>query len=107
MANERITEGFVRDHFKNDGFEKRKHLGRIDARNRYTDLKDKFLYAYRNNDVVPGLSARQEVGVDDEWCAEAYMETDYSTLCENDFISTIKKYVAYKFLNDEEAVPTI
>lgn len=94
-------------YFKDDGFEKRKHLGRIDARNRYTALKDKFLYAYRNNDVVPGLSARQEVGVDDEWCAEAYMETDYSTLCENDFISTIKKYVAYKFLNDEEAVPTI
>ena len=94
-------------YFKDDGFEKRKHLGRIDARNRYAALRDKFLYAYHNNDVVPGLSARQEVGVDDEWCAEAYMETDYSTLCENDFISTIKKYVAYKFLNDEEIVPTI
>ena len=94
-------------YFKDDGFEKRKHLGRIDARNRYAALRDKFLYAYRNSDVVPGLSARQEVGVEDEWCAEAYMETDYSTLCENDFISTIKKYVAYKFLNDEEIVPTV
>ena len=57
--------------------------------------------------MVPGMSARQEIGVEDEWCAEAYMETDYSTLCENDFISTIKKYVAYKFLNDEEVIPTI
>lgn len=84
-------------YFKDDGFEKRKHLGRIDARNRYAALRDKLLYAYRNNDVVPGLSARQEVGAEDEWCAEAYMETDYSTLCENDFISTIKKYVAYRF----------
>lgn len=94
-------------YFKDDGFEKRKHLGRIDARNRYTALRDKLLYAYRNNDVVPGLSARQEVGAEDEWCAEAYMETDYSTLCENDFISTIKKYVAYRFLNDEKIIPTI
>lgn len=94
-------------YFKDDGFEKRKHLGRIDARNRYAALRDKLLYAYRNNDVVPGLSARQEVGAEDEWCAEAYMETDYSTLCENDFISTIKKYVAYRFLNDEEIIPII
>lgn len=60
-------------YFKDDGFEKRKHLGRIDARNRYAALRDKLLYAYRNNDVVPGLSARQEVGAEDEWCAEAYM----------------------------------
>ena len=94
-------------YFKDDGFEKRKHLGRIDARNRDATLRDKLLYAYRNNDVVPGLSARQEVGAEDEWCAEAYMETDYSTLCENDFISTIKKYVAYRFLNDEEIIPII
>lgn len=82
-------------YFKDDGFEKRKHLGRIDARNRYAALRDKFLYAYRNSDVVPGLSARQEVGVEDEWCAEAYMETDYSTLCENDFISKIRAYAAF------------
>ena len=53
-------------YFKDDGFEKRKHLGRIDARNRYAALRDKLLYAYRNNDVVPGLSARQEVGAEDE-----------------------------------------
>lgn len=82
-------------YFKDDGFEKRKHLGRIDARNRYVALREKFLYAYRNSDVVPGLSARQEVGVEDEWCAEAYMETDYSTLCENDFISKIRAYAAF------------
>lgn len=88
-------------YFKDDGFEKRKHLGRIDARNRYTSLKDKLLYAYRNNDVVPGLSARQEVGVEDEWCAEAYMETDYSTLCENDFITKIKAYTAFLVLNEK------
>lgn len=88
-------------YFKDDGFEKRKHLGRIDARNRYAALRDKLLYAYRNNDVVPGLSARQEVGAEDEWCAEAYMETGYSTLCENDFITKIKAYTAFLVLNEK------
>lgn len=34
----------------------------------------------------------------DEWCAEAYMQTDYSTLTEADFIRTVKQYVAFQFL---------
>ena len=68
---------------------------------RYCQLKERLLSAYYNNDVVPGLSARQEIGVDDEWCAEAYMETDYSTLTENDFISKIKAYTAFLIQNEE------
>lgn len=95
--NRKIWFGY----FKDDGFEKRKHLGRIDVKNRYLALKERLLSAYYNNDVVPGLSARQEIGVDDEWCAEAYMETDYSTLTENDFISKIKAYTAFLIQNEE------
>lgn len=38
----------------------------------------------------------------DEWCAEAYMETDYSFLNRKDFERTVKQYIAYKFLNYEE-----
>lgn len=30
-----------------------------------------------------------------EWLAEAYMETDYSTLSESDFQKTINDYLAY------------
>ena len=41
----------------------------------------------------------RKVEAKDEWCAEAYMETDYSTLTEEYFINTIKKYVAFQFLN--------
>ena len=86
-------------YFKDDGFEKRKHLGRIDARNRYADIRNRWLSAYLNNDEIPGLSVRKEVGVDDEWCAEAYMETDYSLLCEGDFEKKLKDYIAFKFLS--------
>ena len=85
-------------YFKDDGFEKRKNLGRIDARNKYTAIKDRWLSAYRNLDEVPGLSVRQEVTVDDEWCAEAYMETDYSTLCDEDFIRKMRDYASVKIL---------
>lgn len=88
-------------YFKDDGFEKRKHLGRIDVKNRYADLKTKLLDAYRNSDVIPGLSARQEVGVEDEWCAEAYMETDYSILNDTDFIGKMKAYAAFLILNED------
>ena len=86
-------------YFKDDGFEKRKHLGRIDARNRYTAIKERWLSAYKNQDEIPGLSVRKEVTAADEWCAEAYMETDYSTLCDEDFVRKMKEYIAFKFLS--------
>ena len=85
-------------YFKDDGFEKRKYIGRIDARDRYTGLKSKLLAAYRNLDEIPGLSVRQEVTSRDEWCAEAYMETDYSTLSISDFDLKIREYCAFKLL---------
>ena len=31
----------------------------------------------------------------DEWLAEAYMETDYSTLTEQDFQQTINDYLSF------------
>ena len=86
-------------YFKDDGFEKRKHLGRIDVRNKYAGIKEKILNAYQNGDEIPGLSVRREVGINDEWCAEAYMETDYSTLSSSDFERKIKEYVAFNVLN--------
>ena len=36
-----------------------------------------------------------KVTCDDEWLAEAYMETDYSNLNESDFQSVINSYVSY------------
>jgi type I restriction enzyme M protein len=41
------------------------------------------------------------VTADDEWCAEAYMETDYSTLSPEDFDAEIKKYVAFRILQGD------
>jgi hypothetical protein len=54
----------------------------------------RWISAYRNLDDIPGLSVRHEVFARDEWCAEAYMETDYSTLCEMDFIVELRKFLS-------------
>ena len=38
---------------------------------------------------------------EDEWCAEAYMMTDYEKLNKEDFEKTIKNFLSYKFINDK------
>jgi len=89
-------------YFKSDKFEKRKSQGRIDARGLYKEEKNRWFNAYHNSKEVAGLSVKQEVKGEDEWCAEAYMETDYSTLNQNDFEKKLKDFIAFKFLNNVE-----
>ena len=87
-------------YFKDDKFIKRKGLGRIEM----TDAEGNSLWIateklwldlYRNRKEVPGLSVKCKVTYEDEWLAEAYMETDYETLEENDFQTTINAYLSY------------
>ena len=85
-------------YFKDDGFEKRKHKGRIDARGKWKAIKKQWVDAYHNLDEISGLSVKAEVGPTDEWCAEAYMETDYTTLKDRDFEKKMNDYIAFKFL---------
>ena len=80
---------------KDDGFVKRKKLGRIDALSKWEEVESQWLRLYRNRDVVDGLSARQCVDYKDEWLCEAYMQTDYSKLKMDDFQQTINDYLAY------------
>jgi type I restriction-modification system DNA methylase subunit len=80
---------------KNDGFVKRKKLGRIDYYGTWKDIEAQWLTLYRNRDVVDGLSARQAVTHTSEWLCEAYMETDYSVLQQEDFQKTVNDYLAY------------
>ncbi len=89
-------------YFRDDGFVKRKKLGRIDAYGKWEEIKKKWMNIYQNKIEEPGYSVLHTVTHTDEWCAEAYMETDYSTLCDEDFEKKIKEYVAFKFLNGAE-----
>lgn len=80
---------------KEDGFVKRKKLGRIDAFERWNEIEKEWLNLYHNRDVVDGLSARHCVTFEDEWLCEAYMKTDYTKLTQEDFQQTVNKYLAY------------
>jgi hypothetical protein len=93
--------GYCRD----DGFIKTKHRGRIDLYGRWPAIRDRWATAFRNREIVPGFSLMQRVGAGDEWCAEAYMETDYSTLTRSDFEKEVKKYVAFRILDEVTEPP--
>ncbi len=57
---------------------------------------------FRNKEEKPRLSVLRSVQNTDEWCAEAYMETDYTKLSDSDFERKIKEYIAFTFMNNIE-----
>jgi type I restriction enzyme M protein len=87
-------------YFKDDGFKKSKDKGRFDANKIWDNIKNKWLQAYKNKKNILNLSITKNVNAEDEWCAEAYMETDYSQLKEEDFIQTLKKFTIFLFEQD-------
>lgn len=87
-------------YYKDDKFIKRKGLGRVertdaDGNSLWNKTEEIWLNLYKNKKVVPGLSVMHRVSWKDEWLAEAYMETDYSTLVAEDFQKTINDYLSY------------
>ncbi|HBE80367.1 MAG TPA: SAM-dependent methyltransferase [Firmicutes bacterium] len=82
--------------WKDDGYIKTKHQGRIDLYDKWTEIQDKWCSSYFNREEIPGLSVKKKVTAEDEWCAEAYMETNYSKLTEEDFMQDVKKYILFK-----------
>lgn len=87
-------------YWKDDGFIKIKNKGRIDLKNNWEGIKSQWLSAFYNKDDVPSSSVKHKVTYKDEWCSEAYMQTDYSTLTKLDWIKTIRKFIAYQFTNN-------
>lgn len=80
---------------KDDGFVKRKKMGRIDYYNKWDNIEKEWLNLYENKIVVDGKSALQCVTPNNEWLCEAYMKTDYLTLTQQDFQQTLNDYLAY------------
>lgn len=91
VANSPTWFGYWRD----DGFLKLKHLGRVDYHDRWPKIRDQWLADYRSLAVVPGRCVKKVVKVDDEWCAEAYLETDYSAITKGDFERVVREYALF------------
>lgn len=92
-------------YFKDDGFEKRKKLGRIDVHGKWKTIKEEWLRLYRNRKEVAGESIMHHVSWKDEWCAEAYLETDYKLLCKDDFTNDLCKYSTFLVRNGDYYIP--
>jgi hypothetical protein len=90
-------------YWKDDGFSKTKHKGRIDPNDNWEEIRDRWVENFRNREVIAGQSVLQHVTEEDEWCAEAYMETDYSSMTKDYFSNEVKKYQSFKlFMNTEK-----
>ena len=90
-------------YYKDDGFVKRKNKGRIDLFGKFeNEIKQKWINNYRNHKDIPGLSVLKKITAEDEWCAETYMETDYSNLSVGDFKKVIKDHALFMLnINNE------
>lgn len=82
-------------YYKDDGFVKRKPKGRIDAFGKWDKIKEEWVSSYINRKAKLGFSVNKIVTANDEWCAEAYMETDYTQLKDEDFIQTLRDYSSF------------
>ena len=86
-------------YYKDDGFVKRKGLGRVDAKNKWGKVKVDWLDKFVNRIEEPGLSVNVKLNDTDEWVAEAYMETDYSQISDDLFERSLLDYSTYQFSN--------
>lgn len=85
---------------KDDGFVKKKNLGRVeqfdeDGNSKWKVIENEWLDLYDRKAVEDGKSAVQKVDGDAEWLCEAYMKTDYTKLTADDFQRTLNNYLSY------------
>ncbi|EAT14727.1 type I restriction endonuclease subunit M [Desulfuromonas acetoxidans] len=88
-------------YWRDDGFIKIKNLGRVDRDHTWPAIRDKWVEQFRNREVHPGESVTAEVGPEDEWVAEAYMETDYSTITQGDFEKSLLDYALFSLSQNQ------
>ncbi|MER7460928.1 N-6 DNA methylase [Micromonospora sp. NPDC126480] len=83
-------------YWKHDGFVKAKDRGRIDLYDRWPEIRDEWLRDYHGRIVAPGRSAARYVTAQDEWCAEAYMDTDYSKVGRQEFSEVVRDFALHR-----------
>ena len=88
-----------------DGFVTIPHSGRFDKNGEWATTRLEWKRQLQNlakkNDSI---FMSHEIKADDEWLAEAYVKTDYTTLSRNDFEKQLKVYsiFCYKLAQDDE-----
>src|SRR3989344_1704356 len=85
-------------YWKDDGFRKDKTQGRI-LTEKWSKVRREWIVNFTNKKITPGVSIRKKIGMNDEWCAEAYLETDFYNLNEIDFIKNTVNLASFLFKN--------
>ena len=96
-ANDEVTFYDLRD----DGFVLAKNKGRTDIYNRWSNFEKQLLNALKPTSVPDDITlVRTKIKKKDEWTIYAHSKTDYSTLCEEDFIKSISDYMIFQAKKD-------
>lgn len=97
-----INEGTFFGYFKEDGFVKRKRIGRVEQIDPKTGkgvwkvIENQWLDLYRKRAVKLGMSAVRKVSASDEWLCEAYMSTPYDDVHSRQFETVLRSYLAFR-----------
>lgn len=86
--------------WKDDGHIQTKANGRSDYHGRWADIRAAWLAAFRNREDIAGMSTRQELSGQSEWCAEAFLEIDYSAITAAAFERELKKFFLFQRKRD-------
>ena len=82
---------------KDDGFEVKKHIGRVDVDNRWPEIKDDWIESFRNRISKQEFSFRRTLRARDEWCAEPYIQRSFDRIGTAHFESTLRSYLSSMF----------
>jgi 16S rRNA G966 N2-methylase RsmD len=88
-------------YWKDDGFIKVRPYGRIDYYGKYqNEIKKLWLDSFYNKKEIQGFSTLNHVDFDDEWLVEAYIKTNFNSLKDKDFETTLKEYSTFLYYNE-------
>lgn len=100
-----ITRATFFGYCKDDGFVKKKNLGRVEqfikdnngnfTVSKWKKIEEEWLNLFESKSVVDGKSAVERIDANSEWLCEAYMKTDYAKLTADDFQRTLNDYLSY------------
>lgn len=86
--------------WKDDGFKVIPHNGRKDF-GEWTSIRTEWIEQIDGTaETNPYVWLKKKISPEDEALAEAYIETNYTQLTDDDFERTLKKYALFKYMED-------
>ncbi|ASZ09054.1 SAM-dependent methyltransferase [Mesoplasma chauliocola] len=83
---------------KDDGFVLSRGIGRIDKNQKWKEISKMWINSWLNREEETSFSVKKAVTGKDEWCAEAYLEPDYSKISKDDLIDLMEDYEIFKMI---------